>query len=170
MRWHERTGGIVEGTAGPGLDGQPVDPTQATERFLLYLHFAVWDSQAAFTTSRYFNALGPADCRLVLVIRDGSPKRIADDLAKLPNHDKCTVLLCRSKAEAQAVFTAWTPPLDPWQDLSRTPYPQSQHDHAALQSFQLLRRMPVRFRDPARGGGAEAKNYVLRRITAPDPP
>ncbi len=114
VRWHERTGGIVEGTAGPGLDGQQVDPTQATERFLLYLHFAVWDSQAVFTTLRYFNALGPADCRLVLVIRDGSPKRIADDLTKLPNHDKCTVLLCRSKAEAQAVFAAWTPPLDPW--------------------------------------------------------
>lgn len=114
VRWHERTGGIVEGTAGPGLDGQPVDPTTATERFLLYLHFAVWDDQAEFTTSRYLNAIGNADCRLVLVIRDGSPKRITDDLAKLAGHDKCTVLLCRSKAEAQAVFTAWTPPLDPW--------------------------------------------------------
>ncbi len=114
VRWHERTGGIVEGTAGPGMDGQPIDPTISPERFLLYLHFAVWDEQAAFTTSRYLTALGAADCRLVLVIRDGSPRKIEDDLVRLGGRDKSSVLLCRSKSEAQAVFAAWTPPLDPW--------------------------------------------------------
>lgn len=114
VRWHERTGGIVESGPGPGLDGQPVDPSRATERFLLYLHFAVWDNQAAFTTSRYLQAIAGADCRLIVVIRDGSPKRITDDLSRQQGLDKCTVMLCRTKAEGQAVIAAWSPPLDPW--------------------------------------------------------
>lgn len=114
VRWHERTGGIVESGPGPGLDGELVDPAQATERFLLYLHFAVWDDQAAFTTSRYLKVIAGNDCRLIVVIRDGSPKRVADDRAKLQGADQCTFMLCRTKAEGQAVLEAWSPPLDPW--------------------------------------------------------
>ena len=113
-RWHERIGGIVDITAGTGLDGQAVDPATASEHFLLYLHLATWNDQAAFTTARYLNAIGKADCRLVVVVRDGSPRRVGAELAKMAGREHATALVCATQAETAAMLSAWTPPMDPW--------------------------------------------------------
>lgn len=115
VRWHERIGGIVELTGGPGLDGQHIDPQTATEGHLLYLLIYVWNERNAFTVRRYHEALSAvsgADCRLTLVIGDGDPRRIRDELALFTGKAPTTVILSRSLAEAQALNDAWKPPLD----------------------------------------------------------
>ena len=115
VRWHERIGGIVEVTGGPGLDGKRIDPQTATEGHLLYLLVSVWNERNAFTVRRYHEALSAVtntDCRLVLVIGDGDPRRIRDDLALFAGSVPTSVILSRSLAEAQALNDAWKPPLD----------------------------------------------------------
>lgn len=115
VRWHERIGGPVDATGGPGLDGQPTDPATTEEAHLLYLTLSVWNEQSAFTVQRYREALAAlpkADCRLVLVIGDGAPRRIREDLAALPDHVPTTVLLARSIAEARTLNETWKPPMD----------------------------------------------------------
>lgn len=115
VRWHDRVGGVVDVTGGPGLDGQPIDPISDTEGNLLYLLTSVWNERSAFTARRYHEALAAlsgADCRLVLVIGDGDPRRIRDDLAKFPSQVPTSVILSRSLADAQALNDAWKPPLD----------------------------------------------------------
>lgn len=115
VSWHERVGGIVDLTSGPGLDGQMTDPQTAIEGRLLYLLVSVWNERGAFTVRRYHEALAAlsgADCRLVLVIGDGDPRRIRDDLALLTGTVPTTVILSRSLAEAQTLNDAWKPPLD----------------------------------------------------------
>lgn len=115
VRWHERVGGIVDLTGGPGLDGQMTDPQTAIEGNLLYVLVSIWNERSAFTARRYHDALAAlsgADCRLVLVIGDGDPRRIRDDLALLTGNVPITVILARSLAEAQTLNEAWKPPLD----------------------------------------------------------
>lgn len=115
VRWHERIGGIVEATGGPGLDGQHIDPHTAAESHLLYLLVSVWNERNAYMVRRYHEALSAinkADCRLVLVIGDGDPRRIRDDLPPLTGSVPTTVIVSRSLAEAQALNDVWKPPLD----------------------------------------------------------
>lgn len=115
VRWHERVGGVIDATGGPGLDGQHIDPQADVEGHLLYLLVSVWNERNAFVARRYYEALSAipgADCRLVLVIGDGDPRRIRDDLAPLTGSVPTTVILSRSLAEAQALNDAWKPPLD----------------------------------------------------------
>ena len=115
VRWHERIGGIVESTGGPGLDGQPIDAKNASEGHLLFLLLSVWNEQAAFTVQRYQAALaasGASDVRLVLVIGDGDPRRIREALASITEGAPVSVVLARSLEAAQALNEAWKPPLD----------------------------------------------------------
>ena len=114
VEWHDHIGGVVERTGGFALDGQPVDPGTGTDRWLLYLHLATWNDQSSFTVKRFQEAIGSADCRLVVVVRDGSARRIASDLQPLPGAERRTVLFCRSSEEAKAMLAAWHPPLDGW--------------------------------------------------------
>ena len=115
VRWHERIGGIVEVTGGPGLDGLPIEPKNATESRLLYLLLSVWNEQSSFTVQRYQAALAATDAsqvRLVLVIGDGDPQRIRDALAQMPGGAPVSVILARSLTAVQALNEAWKPPLD----------------------------------------------------------
>jgi hypothetical protein len=118
--WHERIGGTVSGTAGMTIDGHQVEPTTGPERWLLYLHLATWNDFSAFTVARYLEAIAAAgptvqgDCRLVVIVRDGSLTRLKADVAQLPNRAAATIIYCRTSAEAQAVVNAWHPPLDGW--------------------------------------------------------
>ena len=113
--WHERIGGIVERTDGRDLAGQPSDPATSQERWILYLHLDEWNDQAAFTVQRYCEAIGQRDIRLVPVVRDGSARRIAEDLAQIPGAaQKVSVLYCRSSEEARQIVTDWQLPLNGW--------------------------------------------------------
>ncbi len=115
VRWHERIGGIVEVTGGPGLDGQPIDAKNASEGHVLFLLLSVWNEQAAFTVQRYQAALatsGVNDVRLVLVIGDGDPRRIREALALIAAGAPVSVVLARSLEAAQRLNDAWKPPLD----------------------------------------------------------
>lgn len=115
VRWHERIGGPVDSTGGIGLDGIAVDPAAGAERWVLYLHLAVWNDQAAFTVRRWLDAIGDRDIRLVPVVRDGSARRMGEDLARLPGAAAhVTALYCRSRAEVERVLADWQPPLDGW--------------------------------------------------------
>ncbi len=120
VAWHERIGGTVTGTAGTTIDGERVQPATGPERWLLYLHLATWNDQGAFMVERYLAAIAAAgptvqgDCRLVVVVRDGSLTRLKADLARMPNREAATILYCRTTAEAQAVVDTWRPPLDGW--------------------------------------------------------
>ena len=115
VRWHERIGGTVESTRGVGLDGVEVDPAAGSERWVLYVHLAVWNDQAVFTVQRWLQAIGGRDIRLVPVVRDGSAKRMASDLAAMPAAAAHAVpLYCRSQAEVDRVLKEWQPPLDGW--------------------------------------------------------
>jgi hypothetical protein len=115
VRWHERVGGIVEVTGGPGLDGLPSEPKNTSESHLLYLLLSVWNEQSAFTVQRYQAALAATDAsqvRLVLVIGDGDPQRIRDALAQMAGSVPVSVILARSLSAAQTLNEAWMPPLD----------------------------------------------------------
>jgi hypothetical protein len=114
VEWHEHIGNAVERTGGFGLDGQAVDPGTGTDRWLLYLHLGTWNDQSAFTVQRFQTAIGAADCRLVVVVRDGSARRITADLQPVPGAERRTVLFCRSSAEAAAMLASWHVPLDGW--------------------------------------------------------
>lgn len=115
VSWHERTGGTVASTGGIGLDGAETDPAAGSERWVLYLHLAVWNGQAVFTVRRWLQAIGDRDIRLVPVVRDGSARRMASDLAMMPTAAAHVVpLYCRSQAEVDRVLKDWQPPLDGW--------------------------------------------------------
>lgn len=115
VRWHERIGGPVDSTGGIGLDGAAVDPAAGSERWVLYLHLAVWNDQAAFAVRRWLDAIGDRDIRLVPMVRDGSARRMGEDLARLPGSAAhVTALYCRSRAEVDRVLKDWQPPLDGW--------------------------------------------------------
>ncbi len=119
VRWHERIGGTIEISGGLDLDGVLVDPATAEEGHVLFLLLAVWNDQAAFTVQRYRSALASLnkpDCRLVLVIGDGAPRRIRDDLHEQPAASSSdvplTVILARSVDEARSLNETWKPPFD----------------------------------------------------------
>ena len=82
---------------------------------MLYLHLGVWNDQAVFTVQRWLQAIGDRDIRLVPVVRDGSAKRMANDLAAMPAAAAHVVpLYCRSQVEVDRVLKDWQPPLDGW--------------------------------------------------------